>query len=113
LRPPADSFFHSKSNDPANAPFTTARITTTSLQIAAIDSPLLRARTRIVPSHISKQGISMSSSSVSSIPPAAAIQPIEARTPEVKKQDNDDRNPPPPQRPPLPPGQGTRIDQYV
>jgi hypothetical protein len=55
----------------------------------------------------------MSSSSVSSIPPAAAIQPIEARTPEVKKQDNDDRNPPPPQRPPLPPGQGTRIDQYV
>jgi len=61
---------------------------------------------------IRKQGILMSISSVSSTPPAAPIQPIETRPPEVKNQDQDDRNPQP-QRPPLPPGQGTRIDQYV
>lgn len=55
----------------------------------------------------------MNISSVTSTPPAMPVQPVEARRPEPKKQDNDDRNPPPPARPPLPPGQGTRIDQYV
>lgn len=53
----------------------------------------------------------MSISSVSSTPPAA---PIEARTPEPKKPETaEERNPTSPQRLPLPPGQGTRIDQYV
>lgn len=55
----------------------------------------------------------MSISSVSSTPPATPIQPIEARTPEPKRPEPAEERNPPAQRPPLPPGQGTRIDQYV
>jgi hypothetical protein len=55
----------------------------------------------------------MSISSVSNTPPVAPAPLVEARTREPEQQSAAERNPPPPQRPPLPPGQGTRFDQYV
>jgi hypothetical protein len=67
----------------------------------------------------------MSVSSVSSAPPVAPVKPVDVPPPAVKandvkaddnKSDYDDqssRTAPPPPRAPLPPGQGTRIDQLA
>ncbi|MDB5568394.1 MAG: formin [Tardiphaga sp.] len=58
----------------------------------------------------------MSVSSVSAAPPVATVKPIEAQAPDIKKNDddkNDSRVAPPPPRAALPPGQGTRIDQFA
>jgi len=62
----------------------------------------------------------MSVSSVSSAPPVAPVKPIGVPTPAVKTEDKtkdyDDqssRTAPPPPPAPLPPGQGTRIDQFA
>jgi len=57
----------------------------------------------------------MSISSVTASPPVKAPEAIEAKTPEVKiDNDADDaRAAQPAVRAPLPPGQGTRIDQLV
>jgi hypothetical protein len=59
----------------------------------------------------------MSVSSVSSVPPSTPVkppEPVEAKAPEVKSESTDSTpayQPPAPS--PLPPGQGTRIDQLV
>lgn len=62
----------------------------------------------------------MSVSSVSSAPPVTPVKPVDVPPPAVKAEDKtkdyDDqssRTAPPPPRAPLPPGQGTRIDQLA
>lgn len=62
----------------------------------------------------------MSVSSVSSAPPVAPVKPVDVPAPVVKADDkakdyNDQssRTAPPPPPAPLPPGQGTRIDQFA
>jgi hypothetical protein len=60
----------------------------------------------------------MSVSSISSVPPSPPVkppEPVEAKAPEVKPDSDTDSAPAyqPPAQSPLPPGQGTRIDQLV
>jgi hypothetical protein len=60
----------------------------------------------------------MSVSSISSVPPSTPVkspEPVEAKPPEVKADTTTDSTPAyqPPAPSPLPPGQGTRIDQLV
>lgn len=70
----------------------------------------------------------MSVSSISSAPPVAPVKPVDAAPHHVKTEDKTDkttgyddagyndqssRTAPPPPPAPLPPGQGTRIDQLV
>lgn len=60
----------------------------------------------------------MSVSSISSVPPSPPVkppEPVEAKAPEVKPDSGTDSAPAyqPPAQSPLPPGQGTRIDQLV
>jgi hypothetical protein len=60
----------------------------------------------------------MSVSSISSVPPSTPVkppEPVEAKAPEVKPDTSTDSTPAyqPPAPSPLPPGQGTRIDQLV
>jgi hypothetical protein len=74
---------------------------------------------------IGNREFEMSVSSVSSAPPVAAVKPVDVPPPAVKADDKkpnsntsdyDDqssRTAPPPPPAPLPPGQGTRIDQFA
>ncbi|MDB5504606.1 MAG: hypothetical protein JWR89_4508 [Tardiphaga sp.] len=58
----------------------------------------------------------MSASSVSAAPAVTNVKPIEAQPAPVKASDrdkDDSRVAPPPPRAALPPGQGTRIDQFA
>ena len=51
----------------------------------------------------------------SAVPPVKPPEPLEAKAPEVKPDSDTDSAPAyqPPAQSPLPPGQGTRIDQLV
>ena len=58
----------------------------------------------------------MSVSSVSASPAVTNIKPIEAQPAPINRNEddkNDSRVAPPPPRAALPPGQGTRIDQFA
>jgi hypothetical protein len=100
-------------SDRNNTPFTTRGFDRRSLQIAGNDSSLFVQARPCFLNVFGSKDIAMSVSSVTSTPPATPIQPIAARPEPKKPETADERNPPPPARPPLPPGQGTRIDQYV
>jgi hypothetical protein len=58
----------------------------------------------------------MSVSSVSSVPPSTPAkppEPVEVKAPDVKPDTTTDAAYQPPAQAPLPPGQGTRIDQIA
>jgi len=58
----------------------------------------------------------MSISSISSVSTPSPVKPpetSEAKAPEAKPETNSDNTYQPPAQAPLPPGQGTRIDQLV
>jgi hypothetical protein len=61
----------------------------------------------------------MSVSSISSVPPSPPVkppEPVQVKAPEVKSADSTTDSTPayqPPAQSPLPPGQGTRINQLV
>jgi hypothetical protein len=55
----------------------------------------------------------MSISSVAAPPPVQMLQPSEPKAPDVKIADDARNAVQPPAPAPLPPGQGTRIDQIV
>jgi len=55
----------------------------------------------------------MSISSVTPPPMAPQQQPVEAKAPYVKANQEDSRSAPPPVQAPLPPGQGTRVNMIA
>jgi hypothetical protein len=65
-----------------------------------------------------EQALRISSMSISSVPPSAPAkppEPVEVKAPDVKPDTNSDAAAAyqPPAQAPLPPGQGTRIDQIA